>query len=320
MRKTYHLCISSHDEVMFRCREDYIRGFNCFAEAVLETESRALADAEMSTHTHYSVQTDNHKELMFSSRNKYSRYFNAKYQRSGRLGEKEYFWLELNGLKHTMACLSYNMRQGLHHGLAETPFGYEFCSVNVIFQKQLGKNPHHDLLPERNKSKYLSRDSAARGYRMDKSGLLLREDIIDTSYVEELYISPRSFLLHMNRFSDEKWIKEQEEDANQAPPITLETVEPDSGNNIKWLLDNERGRVDYGYYTDIELCEMIDNEYVPRLCQEKDAPSIYLLSERQRRDIGNRIWTDITSSMVNRKRGIAIKNVRKEQLARCLVL
>lgn len=37
MRKTFHLCISSHDEVMFRCREDYIKGFNCFAEAILDT-------------------------------------------------------------------------------------------------------------------------------------------------------------------------------------------------------------------------------------------------------------------------------------------
>lgn len=155
---------------------------------------------------------------------------------------------------------------------------------------------------------------------MDKNGLLLREDIIDTSYVEELYISPRSFLLHMNRYSDEKWIMEQQEDGNQVPPITLETVEPDAKHNIKWLLDNERGRVDYGYYSDIELCEMIDNDYVPRFCKENDAPSIYLLSERQRRDIGNLIWKEFSSGLANKKRGVAVKKARKEQLARCLIL
>ena len=40
MRKTCHLCLSSHDEVMYRSEADLIIGFNCLAIAVLETESR----------------------------------------------------------------------------------------------------------------------------------------------------------------------------------------------------------------------------------------------------------------------------------------
>ena len=100
-------------------------GFNCLALAVLETESRLLAEGFIPTHTHKLVQTDDYKELMRRERYSYSRYFNAKYSRKGRIGEKEYFRLETEGLFHTQTALSYVIRQGLHHGLANTPFAYD---------------------------------------------------------------------------------------------------------------------------------------------------------------------------------------------------
>ena len=89
MRKTVHLCLSSHDEIMYRSEEDLNMGFNCLALAVLETESRLLAEGFMTTHHHNLVQTDRYKELMYRSRYAYARYFNAKYSRTGQLGEKK---------------------------------------------------------------------------------------------------------------------------------------------------------------------------------------------------------------------------------------
>lgn len=59
MRKTVHLCLSSHDEVLFRNETDLAVGFNCFAVAALTTESRALAEGRMSTHHHSMAQSDN---------------------------------------------------------------------------------------------------------------------------------------------------------------------------------------------------------------------------------------------------------------------
>ena len=79
MRKTVHLCLSSHDEVMYRSEADLIMGFNCYAVAVLSTESRALADGFLSTHNHTLIQSDHPRETMFRSRNAYSRYFNTRY-------------------------------------------------------------------------------------------------------------------------------------------------------------------------------------------------------------------------------------------------
>ena len=69
MKKTYHLCLSAGDEVMFRDLEDYHRGFNCFAVALYKTDSVGLVESFMATHTHQMVQTQVPKELMFSFRN-----------------------------------------------------------------------------------------------------------------------------------------------------------------------------------------------------------------------------------------------------------
>ena len=97
MRKTYHICLSSHDEVMFRSEADLIRGFNSLAVAVLETDSRLLSEGFMSTHFHGLIQTDNSAETMHRARYAYARYFNSKYRRSGRLGEKQHFSLIIEG-------------------------------------------------------------------------------------------------------------------------------------------------------------------------------------------------------------------------------
>ena len=91
MKKTYHLCLSAGEEVMFRDLEDYNRGFNCFALALHRTGSTGLVESFMSTHTHLVVQTDTPKELMHCFRHPYSIYFNNKYMRMGRLGEKTHF-------------------------------------------------------------------------------------------------------------------------------------------------------------------------------------------------------------------------------------
>ena len=58
MKKTYHLCLSAGNEIMFRDLEDYYRGFNCFALALYKTGSTGLVESFMSSHTHQVVQTN----------------------------------------------------------------------------------------------------------------------------------------------------------------------------------------------------------------------------------------------------------------------
>ena len=66
MKKTFHLCLSAGDEVMFRDLEDYHRGFNCFALALYKTGSTGLVEAFMSTHTHQLVQTCDPRGFMYA--------------------------------------------------------------------------------------------------------------------------------------------------------------------------------------------------------------------------------------------------------------
>ena len=76
MKKTYHLCLSAGDEVMFRHLEDYHRGFNCFACALYKTGSTGLVDSIMSTHAHWLAQTTDPGWLMYEFLQPYSMYFN----------------------------------------------------------------------------------------------------------------------------------------------------------------------------------------------------------------------------------------------------
>lgn len=323
MRKTYHCCITSHDEVMFRDEEDFVHGFNCYASAVLETESRHLADGFMTSHAHFGLQTDRYSDVLGKYRYSYSRYFNAKYGRRGRLGLKDYLHLELDGLYHIQSCLSYIMRQGLHHGITSTPFGYRHCSANVIFQKELGKFTTTQLLPESGRYKYLPSHVVIPGkYRMDSSGLLLREDIVDVKYVEEVYMSPRNFLYQMNRVSDARWEQEQREEKSSSPVITLELVEgAGSPDDIKRMKNNELGRVEKRRMTDTELCSLIDKHYLPSICGGSRSPvSIYGLSLSSRNDLANRIWQDMKSMQVRRQDKYPSKTVTEKQLIRCLAL
>ena len=319
--ENYHVCLSSHDEVMFRSEADFTFAFNCFAVAALESESGALCDAFLSTHMHLGIRSSNPRYLMYRSRNAYSRYFNTKYHRKGRLGEKEFFLTELHGTRHNTAAFSYILRQGLHHGLTATPFGYRHCSINSIFRQDTGKDSAQNLIADQLRHRHLpSHIKLPCNYRMSESGLLLREDIIDTSYMENLFISPRNFLYQMNRKSGEEWRREQKEEESSTQVITLELIEkgvPDA--DIKKMYGNESGKNAAFWIDDTVLCEIIDNRYVPRYTKSKDG-TIYDLSDSQRADIGNRLLTDIRNDNYSRKAGETSRYVTVEQIRRCAVI
>ncbi len=300
MRKMYHICLSSHDEVMYRSEADLIMGFNCLAAAVLATDARLLAEGFLTTHHHLLSLTDSKDELV-------------KYSRSGRLGERRCFCIEVDGLYHTQAALNYVIRQGLHHGLAATPFGYRHCSANAYFRSDLGKTVIPELLSEKSRYKYLpSNIVIPPNYRMSADGLLLREDVIDVSYVEQVYISPRNFLYHMNRHWLEEDIDNQRSE-NRSPPVTIESIE----EGVQEFSSQEakiyaQGKVNRSHMTDLELCSYIDKVVLPRYIGSGVPVSIYSLSESGRADIGNIIWKE--------SRKLKGRYFTEAQLRRCLCL
>ena len=320
MRKTVHLCLSSHDEVMFRSEADLNMGFNCLALAILGTESRLLAEGFMTTHYHCLLQTDCFREVMYKCRFAYARYFNNKYGRKGRLGERQYFSLNVEGLHHITAAMDYVLRQGVHHGLAATPFEYPHCSVNSFFRSALGKPDNQQFISPSRRRKYLpSNVSIPSQYRMDEHGLLLREDIVDTGYVEQIYISPRSFLFHMSRISDEKDIQKQKEE-NDLPPVTIEDIEagvPSFSSRI--AKEAEYGKVNRSVMTDLELCRFIDRVILPRYVKDSQRMSIYSIPEEKRAAIANILWDEYCRTRYRNDGGsvFAGRIVTEAQIRRC---
>ena len=120
------------------------------------------------------------------------------------------------------------------------------------------------------------------GYRMDKSGLLLRENVTAVKQVELLYGTPRGYLYYMNRLSDEKWLNEQKEDKVDGPLITMDLIEQGvSLTSAEDLRIYEKGRANYNQISDIQLCEEIDKIVV----EKYKVPSVYCLPYSQKQEL-----------------------------------
>ena len=302
MKNSYHICLSGGDEVLFRTEEDYNRAFNCLALAGYESDSSLMAEAIMSTHLHLCARTESPEELARIFRYPYARYFNSKYKRRGRLGERVPFVIQLDGLYHHLSALSYTLRNPVHHGVALTPFAYPHSSACALFRHALGRNHSEDCLQKQFHTRYLpSRAEYPDSYKMNSSGVFVRESVIDTSDVEHMFSSPRSFLYYMNRLSGEEWMREQEKDGNNRYPITLEHIESGINmNTLHQMLSNENGRFDGRAMTDIQLCELIDMQLLPMY----GVASVYELSRNGKERLGNYLYSTYKLS--------------KSQVSRCL--
>lgn len=304
MKKTYHLCLSAGDEVMFRDLEDYNRGFNCFALALYKTGSTGLVEAFMATHTHQMVQTGNPKEMMFLFRQSYSKYFNHKYHRNGRLGERLHFTMEIIGYHHILAAASYILRNPLHHGVVSIPYAYPHCSVNSIFRREMGKIYDERPLPRKSYPRYIGRRAEyPDSYQMSESGIFLRETVLDIPQVENMFISPRIFNFYMSRKSSEEWETEQKRDGNNIPPVNLTSME----NSVKMqdtdkMLIFESGKSDYKKISDIELCTELDELVRKRFGRH----SVYQLSSKEKHQIAEDLYRN--------------RHLNLAQIRRCLVI
>lgn len=304
MKKTFHLCLSAGDEIMFRDLEDYHRGFNCFASALYKTDSTGLVESFMSTHTHQLVQTRCPEEFMYNFRQPYTMYFNNKYHRKGRLGERHHFTVEITGHHHTIAAASYVLRNALHHGIAPIPYAYPHCSANAIFSKEMGKFNNEPLLPERSYYKYIGRRCEyPESYKMTKGGVFTRRTVLDIPQIEALYGTPRAFNYYMSRKSSEEWETEQQKDGNSLAPVNLETIEKGVGlHETDRMHLFENGKADYRKTTDIELCTELD--ILARTRYGKH--SVYELSLKEKEETAEHLYQ--------------VRHLNESQIRRCLVL
>ena len=290
MRKTFHLCLSGGDEVIFRDTEDYDRGFNTLAIALYKSDSTGLVESIMSTHLHVLVQTPAPERLLYYFRNSYSKYFNCKYLRRGPLGEKYYFSLEVVGYHHTLAAASYVLRNAVHHGVAPVPYAYPHCSANSIFRKDMGKFLSEPVIGKELYPRFLGRyaGECPDTYKMTQGGVFTRESILDISQVESLFVTPRSYNYYMCRRTSEEWERDQQKDpVAGVENITLANIERGvAGCSLSEMLQHEAGKGDYRKLSDIELCTEINDIVVHRFHKG----SVYALSESERNALANDLY------------------------------
>ena len=304
MKKTYHLCLSAGNEILFRDLEDYHRGFNCFAIALYKTNSTGLVESFMSTHIHVLVQTNSPRDFMMCFRMLYTAYFNKKYGRSGKLGEKMHFTMEIVGYHHMLAAMSYILRNALHHGVAPIPYAYPHCSANAIFMHEMGKRPEENLLPRKSYYRFLGRKAEyPDSYKMSESGVFLRESVLDIPQVENLFVTPRMFNFYMSRKSSEEWEQEQSKDQNGSQLINISSIETGvNTDSIEKMLLFENGKADYRKISDIDLCTEIDRKILPRYGKE----SVYQLSYEEKKLIANHIYNTYHISTAQIRRCLAM--------------
>ena len=138
---------------------------------------------------------------------------------------------------------------------------------------------------------------------MSKSGVFLRESVLDIPQVENLFVTPRAFNFYMSRKSSEEWEKEQEKDGNGAHPINLLSIENGVNcHDISKMLSFEHGKADYRKISDIELCTHLDQ--LARSCYGRH--SVYQLTQEEKLRIANDLYHN--------------HHIPESQIRRCLVL
>lgn len=304
MKESYHTCFTSHDEVMFRDEEDHGTFVNLLALRAFEWGIEVLADAEMSTHVHLGIVADEPKRFAAALRMSYTKYFNRKYGREGRMGEYNTFILKVIGFVHQMILLNYILRNGLHHAAATTAFGYPYCSVRELFTEEIGFTR---VLPapmsRAQMASLLPRHAAFPDhYRMDADGVFLRSSFMEIRKAEQYYASPRNYLYQMNRLTDDSWIQEQSKDLAGAP-LSIADIEHADEQSVAQMLKNESGR----YYQanrmqDPAVCRLIDKELLPSY----GAPSVYLLTDTAKKRIARQLFYDFHLSEQQIRRCLAI--------------
>ena len=304
MYTTYHLCISEEREVLFRNKEDFVRGINCLSLAAHDTKTRLLAYAFMSNHVHICISTDNIKKFTKAFWYPYTRYFNAKYHRKGHLGPSEFYTQKIEGLHHFLTAIAYILRNPMHHGITSTPFGYKYSSIKSVFKDDFGWNSEEELINPKYVYKHVSwLKKLPESFKMNKDGMILAESVIDVNDLEHQFSTARTFLYYMNRLSGEKWEAEQMQDGIDQKPITLETIEKVcSHQDIRTMLANEHGRSNYKTTSDLELCAEIDS----LIRKELKKASIYVMTGSEK---------DLIKRRLSKKFFVPTR-----QLNRCLVI
>ena len=252
---------------MFRVPEDYIQGINRACLAAYRHETQLLAYAFMSNHFHIVADTAQPDMYIGAIRNGYTKWFNHKYGRRGPLGYKNFHLVELTTQDHILDGITYVLRNGVHHNIAHFPSGYPYSSARYYFMEELGfQFDYSPVQTWKEQRKHLPWNTKLpQGLILDKSGLLLQEQILQTAMVEHYYVTVRNFTYYMNKTSAKEW--------------EIQNIESWMGEQVKNLLVEEKLYNRVKKISDIQICQLIDEW----LLRHKQGASYVTLNKSEKR-------------------------------------
>ncbi len=271
MKRLYHVCFTSKNEVCCRSVEDYRTMISRIGQSAVVNDAHVWAYAVMSNHVHIVVQSngsDNVGSFVKTIRSSYNQSFNRKYLRNGKLGEEGFFRTLLQGRQHIIDALTYVMQNPWHHRIVENPFDYPFSSMCLYFKNGgygLSPNIKYDKEPLKCKrlvSKYIS---LPKSLTYDRSGMIEPISFVETSFVESMFGSYNAFQYLTHRKNYSEWKNEQILEASEEPIVNLLSIEPFlNREDIKMIESNGNKWMKERTLTDIEICKLVDNHYVPK--------------------------------------------------------
>ena len=305
--KIYHLCYTSHGEVLCRKFLDYCMLFNCIAQATIWTDAQLLAYSIMSNHVHLIVITEHPAAYVQRIRSSYTQMFNRRYHRKGTLGDSSFFCLELNGRHHIAAVLSYVLRNPSSHEVCVNPYDYPFSSIGLYF-KSLIVSPGQQKRWREVKGKKGMRsrlisvtNSLPEWVDIDSDGQINPAQIVCSDLVEGYFGSYNAFNFGLNRRDSEQWNNQQMNDEQPSDPVTLASIEPYlSAEEVSRILRQNPGWIKEKRVKDIDVCGIIDNEFVSRYHKNSYA----CLSTPEKLEIARKLFKN--------------RNVTARQVERCL--
>lgn len=306
-KKLCHFCLTAHNEVLLRSLDDAGLFTNHMALEAWRCNVDLLADSIMSTHLHEVGFSSQPRGFARAQSISMTKAFNSKYGRKGPLFDGTAYILELHGPRHIQMAINYSLRQGMHHGVSETPFSYPFGSCNSLFRSPRGLAEEVPVYTSRADIRDLLPKNAdfPDEWCADSNGILLRRSFEQLQMTENWYGSARSFLFSMTRRTSEEWLEEQKKDGVDDPPVTLDIIEGAySAGDIAEMLARE-GNPKYVFRAmdDMSVCSIIDNDMLGRF----SASSVYALSDKQKRQLAAELWNDV--------------GIRSEaQISRCLAM
>ncbi len=261
MKRLMHLCFTSKHEVICRNSRDYKMMISRIAQSAVYNDTGILAYAVMSNHVHLVVQTEKEDAFIKTLRSSYAQSFNHIYMRKGRLGDKGFYRLELEGIQHQQDAITYVLQNPWHHKVTDNPFDYPYSSMNLYYRKNHLEQPPHSANRDKNKRLLNRNVNINASVEYGPSGMVIPESFMQLRMVENIFGPYTSFHMLTHRKNYREWKYRQQQENGTSPIVSLHNVEPLLARDHIQAIEENPYRWRKGQnLTDMDLCRIIDGE------------------------------------------------------------